>query len=237
MAPEPITRGARRAPCSRPPRRRWRLALVIGAVLVVAGASAFGAVSPPDAADAVVTPASGFRATVLGWSSWYGSYRMGSLGSAWCIDHGLHAPDPAFRYVATTASDLDADTAAAISWIVTAHGDADPVEAAGVMLAVHDLRHASYPFGVIDVGRLTAHDLAGFGGHESEVLDRARALRAEARSHGSLRAPFHLALTLSPGDEPAGTDARPGGGGSRPSARDVDGRAPHGEAKVRTSCC
>ena len=59
---------------------------------------------------------------MLGWTSWYGSYGMGSLGSAWCIDHGLHAPDPAFDYVPTCRADLDADTAAAISWIVTAHG-------------------------------------------------------------------------------------------------------------------
>ncbi|MGZ4758981.1 MAG: Ig-like domain-containing protein, partial [Acidimicrobiales bacterium] len=177
--------------------------------------------SPPDAADAAVTPALGYHATVLGWSSWYGSYDMGSLGSAWCIDHGLHAPDPAFRYVPTAAPDVDADTAAAISWIVAAHGgDRDAVAAAAVMLVVHDLRHASYPFGVMDVDRLAPHDLAGFGGHEAEVVDRARVVKAEAWSHRGLRAPFHLALALAPGGAPDGDD--PIAAGS--SARDVDGR-------------
>ncbi len=194
--------------------------MAVAALLVLAGASVLGSARSPGPAEAAVTPALGYHATVLGWSSWYGSYDMGPLGSAWCIDHGLHAPDPAFRYAPTTAPDLDADTAAAISWVVAAHGaDRDAAEAAAVMLAVHDLRHASYPFGVIDVDRLTAHDLAGFGGHEAEVVDRARAVKAEARSHHEMRAPFHLAIVLVPNDAPEAHGAVP----AVPSARDVDG--------------
>jgi hypothetical protein len=185
--------------------------------LVVAGAL-LSPWSGPEPADAAVTPAQGFRATVLGWSSWYGSYRMGALGEAWCIDHGRRAPDPALAYVPTAASDVDADTAAAISWIVTAHVGAGPVDAAAVMLAVHDLRHATYPFGVLDVGALRPSQLAGFGGHEAEVISRARQIRAEGWAHRDLRVPLHVTVNLA-----AGSDAETGS--SRTAALDVDGRA------------
>ena len=146
MAPEPTVPVA---PRPRAPRLRGqRVVLVAAALLLLAGAAALGVASPPDAAEASVTPSRGFRATVLGWSSWYGSYAMGSIGSAWCIDHGLRAPDPSFRYVPTAAPDLDPGTGAAISWIVTAHGGADPLDAAAVMLVLHDLRQ-----GVLSVRR------------------------------------------------------------------------------------
>lgn len=200
--------------------RRPRVLLTVASLLLLTGAVALGVASPPDAAQATVTPSRGFRATVLGWSSWYGSYAMGSSGVAWCIDHGLRAPDPSFRYVPTAAPDLDASTGAAISWIVAAHGDGDAIDAAAVMLAVHDQRRASYPFGVLDVDRLTTHDLAGFGGHEAEVLGRARAVKAEARAHAALRAPFHLTLALTPSGAPEGAAPEAG-----TAARDVDGRA------------
>src|SRR6478752_4281959 len=128
MAPEPPSRKAHHRSPQPSRRRRRQLGLTVAGVLLLVGAAVLGAASPPDAAEATVTPARGFRATVLGWSSWYGSYDMGPTGSAWCIDHGLRAPDPSFRYVPTTASDLDATTAAAISWIVTAHRGDDPLD-------------------------------------------------------------------------------------------------------------
>ena len=59
----------------------------------------------PTPAGAVVTPLHGYRATVDGFTSWYGSYGMAGLGTAWCIDHGIRAPDPAFAY---RAADLSA---------------------------------------------------------------------------------------------------------------------------------
>jgi hypothetical protein len=121
---------------------RWRVtalsvaALVVGAaVLVVPGGSR------PTAAE--VVHAQGFEATVLGWTSWYGSYDMGTLGVGWCIDHGLQAPDPALAYVPPDADDLPASTRAAMAWAVTTHGpSADAVRSAAVMLVLHDLRGA-----------------------------------------------------------------------------------------------
>ena len=165
------------------------LALAVTALVVL------GRLASP--AEARVTPRVGFRATVLGWTSWYGSYDLGALGPAWCIDHGLTAPDPAFAYLPTSLPDVDADTAAALSWAVSVHGVGnDPVEAAAVMLAVHDLRHASYPSGRLDVDVLTPHQLAGFGGQEAAVIDRARAIKADALAHARFRGPFHLTATI-----------------------------------------
>jgi len=205
-----------------PSIRPWLLkaGLVAAAGCLLAAAALLGAASPPPAAHATVTPRLGFRATVLGWSTWYGSYDMGARGPGWCIDHGLHAPDPSFDYVPTSLPDLDPATAAAISWAVAAHGSSnDPVEAAAVMLVLHDLRRASYPFAVLDVDTLTTTQLAGFAGHEGEVIGRARTIKAEARAHAQLRAPFHMTLVLTPSTAPEATPA------PAPSSRDADGRA------------
>ncbi|HEY5155270.1 MAG TPA: hypothetical protein VIJ47_11085 [Acidimicrobiales bacterium] len=190
-APRPHRLGSTRQ------RRRARV-IAAGSLLAVALATvavAVGRLAP--AADARVTPRVGFHATVSGWTSWYGSYDLGALGPAWCIDHGLSAPDPAFVYLPTALPDVDPSTGAALSWAVSAHGFGnDPVEAAAVMLALHDLRHAAYPGGPLDVDGLTVARLAGFGGHEGAVLERARAIKAEARAHAHLRAPFHLAAVI-----------------------------------------
>src|SRR5581483_895266 len=63
---------------------RAGLAAVVVAVVVVAA-------SPRllGRAGAAVVHDVGFEATVGGWMSWYGSYRLGSLGVVWCVDHGL----------------------------------------------------------------------------------------------------------------------------------------------------
>jgi len=151
--------------------RRPTLEAALGVLLVVAALALLlsPAAAPP--AVAAVTPRAGYHATVLGWSSWYGSYDLGPAGVGWCIDHGMAAPDPAFRYVPVVAADVDDDRRSAMAWIVTSHaGTADPVDGAAVMLALHDLRGASYPFGVLDVDRLSPGQLAGFAGRETEVL-------------------------------------------------------------------
>ena len=43
---------------------------------------------------ASVTHNEGFAATVKGWTSWYGSYRLEGLGPAWCVDHGIACEAP-----------------------------------------------------------------------------------------------------------------------------------------------
>jgi hypothetical protein len=145
---------------------------------------------------AAVVHRQGFEATVLGWTSWYGSYDMGPLGAAWCIDHGLHAPDPALGYVAVDPSDLSATTKAAMAWAVTKYGTgADAIGAAALMLTLHDLRGAVYPLGRLDVDRLAPSQLAGFGSHEAEVVARARSMKADAVAHDRLVAPLHLTLS------------------------------------------
>jgi hypothetical protein len=156
----------------------------------------------PDAAEhpagAVVMHELGFEATVNGWTSWYGAYGLGALGWGWCVDHGAHAPDGDFGYLPAS---LDGETTpeiqAAMSWAATTNEPSDPVTAAATMLVLHDLRRAVYPYGVIDVDRMTTANLAGFGGHETDVLTRARRIKADALAHTNLRAPFSLALSAT----------------------------------------
>jgi hypothetical protein len=162
--------------------------LAIGVVTIAL--AGLGGAPRPSRAD--VAPAQGFRATVLGWSSWYGSYDLAGPGRAWCIDHGSHAPDGDFGYVPTAVPDVSADTQAAMSWALTAHPAADGIDAAATMLVLHDLMGATYPSGRLDVHQMSPADLAGFGGHEATVLDRARAIKDDALAHRHLRAPFTL---------------------------------------------
>src|SRR4051794_8448039 len=82
-------------PCRR--RRPWWPALLAAATSLVAATALL--TLQPEPATAVVTHELGYRATVLGFTSWYGSYGMGALGRGWCIDHGSHSPDPELRYV------------------------------------------------------------------------------------------------------------------------------------------
>jgi hypothetical protein len=188
-----------------PPRSRRATSLLgLGTCVLIALAALLASTATTPAAVAQVAPRVGYHATVLGWSSWYGSYDLGPAGTGWCIDHGLRAPDPAFQYVPAIAADLDTDRRVAMAWAVSAHVDAsDPVESAAIMLVLHDLRGASYPFGHLDVDRLTPGDLDGFAGHEADVIARARSTKAEALAHRHLRAPFAMRLTLAPAPAPA----------------------------------
>lgn len=179
----------------RPARRPLALGLV---ALVVAAALQ---VARPVPAAAAVTHLHGFRATVAGFTSWYGSYGMADLGPAWCIDHGSRAPDPAYSYAPADLSAVPADTRAALGWAVAEHGQGtDPVTHAGLMLALHDLMGARYPTGPIDVDHLAVTRLAGFGGQEAQVLTAARAIKADGLAHRSLRGPLVLAVDVGPVD-------------------------------------
>lgn len=166
---------------------------------------AFVGIDPdPPPAEAQVVQRQGFRATVMGWSSWYGSYGMGPLGAAWCIDHGSRAPDAAYGYAPTTVDALSDGTRAAMAWAVSRHSTDDRVGAAALMLVMHHLRGAQYPFGRLDLDRMTVRDLAGFDGQEGQVLHRAREIRNDALAHSRLRGPLELtatAPTLRAGEE------------------------------------
>ena len=197
----PRARWGRPRPSATPRRERPRrpshhLGAVAAVVVLTAGlVTGAGGEPDPDAAVAAVTPMSGFAATVAGWTSWYGAYGLADLGWAWCIDHGSSAPDPDLVYAPTSiAAETDPDTRAAMAWAVTMNPPHDPVTAAAIMLALHDLRRAHYPFGPLEVERLGPTDLAGFDGAEAAVLDRARAIRGDAWAHAHLRQPFSLSV-------------------------------------------
>lgn len=180
---------------SRPARRA---ALAVAVLVAALGLH----LARPAPAAAEVTRLHGFRATVDGWTSWYGSYGMGQLGPGWCIDHGSRAPDPAYRYAPADLAAVPAGVQAAVAWVVARYGQGtDPVAHAAVMLAVHDLMGATYPSGPLDVDRLGADRLAGFGPHAAAVLDQARRLKADGLAHQHLRGP--LALTVALGERAA----------------------------------
>lgn len=184
----------------RPLARAW-LGL---ALLLAAGALQLAGPAP---AAAAVTHLHGFRATVAGFTSWYGSYGMGPLGTAWCIDHGIRSPDPAYAYAPADLSTIAAERQSAVAWAVARHGQGDdPAAHAGLMLALHDLMGATYPRGRLDVDHLTQADTAGFEGRADDVLAAARAAKADGLAHAALRGP--LVLTLSP--------ASPGPDGGQP---------------------
>lgn len=182
-----MVRRARPRPVRRP--------LAVGlAALLAAGALH---VLRPDPAAAAVTHLHGFRATVDGFTSWYGSYGMATLGTAWCIDHGIRAPDPVYRYAPADLSAVPAPTQAAMGWAVASHGQGtDPVVHAALMLALHDLMGARYPSGRLDVDRLGVQRLAGFGGREAQVLAAARAIKADGLAHQGLRGPLALRVEV-----------------------------------------
>lgn len=169
----------------------------LGAVAVLAAATALVATGggAPQPAAAAVVHHTGLAGTVLGWTSWYGSYHLGDLGEAWCLDHGLSAPDPDLGYVPIDVTDASANAQAAVAWI-TAHSTDGSVDSAARMLAVHDLMGASYPMGTINVDTMNVGHLAGFGGHEAAILSRAREIKADALAHAHLRGPHELSLEL-----------------------------------------
>lgn len=180
-----------------PPWRRAATTLLAVALVVV---GALRLAPPAEPAAAAVGHLDGYHATVAGFTSWYGSYDLGALGPAWCVDHGIRAPDPDLAYVPTDLPGTSAEQRAALAWVFGRHGLApDRVTSAALMLVAHDLMGATYPFGRLDLARLTPARLAGFGGDEAAVLARAQVLLADARAHEHLRAPWSLELG---GDDP-----------------------------------
>ncbi len=178
--------------------RRLALFARLGFVAAVVVTVAHVPLARPDPAAAEVTRLNGYAAIVDGWRSWYGSYGMGALGAAWCIDHGIRAPDPAFAYV-PTAADVPLETSRAIAWALGAHGRSpDRITAAALMLAVHDLMGARYPSGTLDVDQLTAERMSGFEGAEVAVLEQARRLKADALDHSHLEGPVSLQAAVVP---------------------------------------
>ena len=119
------------------PRPAQRLA-VAGLTLVLAAIALLGLPAPR--ASAVVSPRYGYRATVDGFTSWYGSYGMAGLGTAWCIDHGIHAPDPAFAYREADLTTIPPRTRTAMAWVLGRYATGtDRVRHAGLPRAVRTL--------------------------------------------------------------------------------------------------
>ncbi len=187
-----------RAAAPRSPRAAITLAVaccITGTLLLVA----------PRSAGAVVVHGRGYEATVLGWTSWYGSYEIAGTGPVWCIDHGLRAPDAAFGYAPTALPDVSAPTQAAMAWTVSRYGsDADPLTAAAIMLVLHDLAGAAYPYGRLNVDSLGTDAVAGFGGREGELLSKARAIKDDALRHAGEHGPPHLTVSFHDGGSGTG---------------------------------
>ncbi len=181
------------------PSPKRRLARTVGVLLAcVFAAGPTRLVAPPRPAEAVVQEGNGFSATVDGYRSWYGSYVLGDLGEAWCVDHGIPAPDAALAYESATLDDRAPETRRALAWAVGRHGPrADRVGAAALMLVLHDLMGAEYPSGRLDVDRLEPGRLAGFAGLEAEVIARARAIKADAVAHANLVGPLSMTITVN----------------------------------------
>ena len=206
--------GRRRSPS------RWggvaALALVLAAGAVATRAGVFAA---PSAASAAVEHGSGFSATVDGYRSWYGSYRLGDLGDVWCFDHGIAAPDVVLGYEPTALDYRAPETRRAVAWAVGRHGPgADRVTAAALMLVLHDLMGAVYPSGPLSVDRLAEGDLDGFEGAATDVLARARLIKADAVGRAHLVGPLALSVTTV-GGEVAGAE-----GALRASLVDATGK-------------
>lgn len=170
--------------------------VLVAIVLVACGIGAY--LVRPRLADAQVVHGLGFEATVAGWTSWYGSYELAGVGSVWCIDHGLHAPDAAFGYRPTAPPAISPESRTAMAWILGRHGSSpDPVDAAAIMLALHDLNGAIYPQGPLRVDQLGPGQFAGFAGAEAAFRDRAVRFVAEGRAHASLQGSISLSLEAS----------------------------------------
>ncbi|HEX2850044.1 MAG TPA: hypothetical protein VHN98_05810, partial [Acidimicrobiales bacterium] len=186
------------------PARRVLSALLL-VVLVPATAVlglAWSRLAAPAPAGAAVEHGDGFSGVVAGWRSWYGSYVLGEIGRAWCVDHGIRAPDPDLVYVPVALDDHAADTRRALAWAASrGAAPGDRVGGAATMLALHHLAGAVYPTGPLDVSTLDPATLSGFEGHEAEVVDRARAILGDAVAHAALIPPLTVAASLE-GDAP-----------------------------------
>lgn len=150
-------------------------------------------------AEAAVTRIAGFHGSVDGFEGWFGSYNMGGIGPAFCIDHGIPDPDPALGYVPFPPAELPAEVGAAMSWITARWSRPDDaVTSAAMVLALHDLMDARYPSGPLEVFELRPGDLRGFAGNEAQVIAYARLLELDGLAHRHLRAPFHLSAQAKP---------------------------------------
>ena len=161
------------------------------AALVIAGPGA--SPLPLRPAHAAAERQAGFWAVVDGYRGWFGTYAMGALGTAWCVDHDLPAPDPDYRYAPAPLGDKAPEVRQAMAWALGAHGPgADRVTAAALMLALHDLADAAYPSGPLRLDALDRGGLRDFEGLEDQVLARARTIKADALAHARLRRPLRL---------------------------------------------
>jgi hypothetical protein len=174
-------------------------AFLLAAALLVVGSDRLGPRVMP--AGAEVVHHDGYRATVHGFTSWYGSYQLAGIGTAWCIDHGIRAPDADLAYAPTDLAGVPAATKVALGWMFGRWGtEPDRVTSAALMLAAHDLMGGIYPYGELDLASFGVDRLAGFGGDEAAVLARGQQLVADALAHADLRPPWAVELTA---DEPA----------------------------------
>jgi hypothetical protein len=170
-------------------------------VLAAAAVVRAGVLAAPTAANAAVEHGVGFHATVDGYRSWYGSYRLGDLGDVWCVDHGIAAPDVVLGYEPTDLGEQPPEIRRAVAWAVGRHGPgADRVTAAALMLVLHDLMGAVYPSGPLDDDLLADADLDGFGGAAADVLQRARLIKADALGRAHLVGPLALSVTAAGGE-------------------------------------
>lgn len=197
-------------------RYRHRTVVLAAAMLTCCSFALF---TYAGSADAEVVHGTGFEATVAGWTSWYGSYQLAGIGQTWCIDHGLHAPDAAFGYRPTPPPAIPPTSRTAMSWVLGRYGSApSAVDAAAIMLVLHDLNGAVYPQGALSVDHLTPGQFAGFGGSESQVHLRAMQIASDGRAHAGLRGPLGLSL-VTPDEVSVGQSFTATG-----RIRDADGR-------------
>lgn len=149
-------------------------------------------VLPIGSASAAVVEAAGLNGTVLGWSSWYGSYTVAGVGTGFCLDHAKLAPDSAYSY--KLAATIAGTTGAELAYVARTYGATrDALTAAATNLVIHDLQNAVYPYGALNVMTLQPSQVAGFNGQASKLIARARAIMADTIAH-YLIGPYHLSL-------------------------------------------
>lgn len=169
--------------------------LILATAVAAAAAVLGGAVRAAAPAGAEVRHGAGFRATVDGWTAWYGTFEVAPLGPVLSVDHAAAPPDGALLYVPVSL-DLGAEESTQLAWLLGAAAPAfgDPVTASAAALAVQDLRRARFPAGRLDIDALDPRQLSGFDGHEAAVLARARSMKADAIAHRALRSPLRLEI-------------------------------------------
>lgn len=174
-------------------RRRAGVLLLLVATVLVA--------LPQPTARAAVREGVGLRGTVLGRTSWYGSYDVAGIGLAFCLDAERLAPDSDYDY--RLGPPITGVLGAQIAYVAGTFGATrDPVRAAAVKLVLHDLQGARYPRGALDVMRLRASDLAGFAGRAADVVSAARTIMRAALTEyriGPYRLDVRAPASVAPG--------------------------------------